>query len=199
MAFCWEGEAADSPKRKVDPDAFVVLVQPFSRIDAQRQKLKAEGRLSDQNLPVYRPLVGDLVEVLALSEANQFEVPQRWMLAKLFERGEDKVWDRALLSIGKLSQPIALSPSQAGLTTVTAQNGLAPSVLLYAPLWSQPALAGNGETVVAVVSDGLIVGHTGNPDQMRQLRELVRLGADAQGLLAKRLLVRRGGHWATYP
>ena len=199
VVLTWAGGTATYAAREVDLGTFVILVQPTSAIDAQKEKLKAEGRLTDENLPVYRPLVGDLVEILAVRNESEFEIPQRWMLAKLFRSGEDKLWTRALSNTGHFGQPVAVLPGRGGLTIVTAQNDLTPSVLLYDPLWSQPALAGEGETVVAVDKVELVVGHTGAPGQMRRLREMIRIGADAPALIAKTLLVRRQGHWVTYP
>ena len=199
VVLTWAGGTVSYAAREVDLDTFVILVQPMSAIDAQKQKLKAEGRLTDENLPVYRPRVGDLVEILAVRNESGFVVPQRWMLAKLFRSGEDKFWGRALFNTGHFAQPVAVQKGQGGLSIVTAQNDLTPSVLLYDPLWSQAALAGEGETVVAVDKVELVVGHTGSPGQMRRLRKMVQLGADAPGLIAKTLLVRRQGHWATYP
>ena len=199
VAFSLAGGTAGRAARAVDPATWVILVEPTAALDAQRQKLKAEGRLSDDNLPVYRPFVGNLVEVLAVDNGSGYEVPQRWMLTKLFRSGEDRIWNRARSNIGGIAQPVALLPGRDGMTTITAQNGLAPSILLYDPLWSKAALVGEGEIVVAVDSRALIVGHTDNPGQIRELRALVRLGAGSSSLIGKTLIVRRGGRWAAYP
>ena len=194
------GGGASRAAREVDPAAFVVLIQPSSMIEGQKRRLAAEGRLSDDNLPVSRPLVGDLVEVMALRNGDSgYEVPQRWMFAKLFRKGEAQVWSAALANTAHFWQPVAVQPGSQGLSVVTAMNDLSPSVLLYDPLWSQPALAGKGEIIVLVTTSQLVVGHTGDAGQVRILRDLVRQGADAPALIAKTLLVRRQGHWVTYP
>jgi hypothetical protein len=197
--LAWAGGMASSADRMVDPDTYVVLVEPTSMIEAQTKKLKAEGRLSDDNMPIYRPLVGDLVEVFALHNSDGYEVPQRWMFAKIMRNGAEKTWARAFHNTANYWQPVETAREKDGLTTVTAQDDLTPSVLFYDSFWSEPALAGDGDIVVAVDRRTLVVGHTGSPSQMRVLKKMVRLGADAPDLIAKTLLVRRQGHWATYP
>jgi hypothetical protein len=199
MLSIWAGAQTANAARDINPAEMVILVEPTAAMDAQREKLKSEGRLSDANMPIYRPLVGDLVEVLAINHPEKMEIPQLWMFANIFKDGEEKTWDMALQNTGRLTQPVSTETQRDGMVVVTCPLGFVTSVLLEDQIWSAPELQGSGDIVVMVDSRGLIVSHTRNRKQMSELKRVVADGIDDPNLVAKTLLVRRDGHWEAYP
>lgn len=184
---------------EIDPADMIILVAPMSAMDAQKEKLKGEGRLSDGNMPIYRPLGGGLVELLAIDHHGGFEVPQLWMFEKIFKDGQDKTWSMALRNTNHLTDPVQFKTEDNGMVAVTSVLGPSDSVLVEDQIWSAPELKGAGDIVVLVDQRGLIVGHTRNPKQLRELKSEVALGANDPNLILKTLLVRRGDHWEAYP
>jgi len=195
----WSGATLAQAARDIDPADMFILVEPTAMIDAQKVKLKDEGRLSDANMPIYRPLVGDLVEMLAIDHQDKLEIPQLWMFTNIFKDGQDKTWVMALRNTSYITEPVQIKTDDDGMLVVTSIRGPVSSVLLEDQIWSTRQFQGNGDIVVLVDQRGLLVGHTRNPKQLRELKKGVALGADDPNLLAKTLLVRRDGHWQVYP
>ena len=185
--------------REFDPADLFIMVEPMAAIEAQKQRLKSEGRLSDDNMPIYRPLAGDLVEVLAINHQDAVEIPQLWMFANIFKSGQDKTWAMALRNTSRLTQPVQVRTEQNGDLVVTTFGYLSPSVLLEDQIWSSPQFNGEGDVVLVVDQRGLLVGHARNPKQLQDLKKILALGANDPNLVAKTLMVRRNGRWEVYP
>ena len=184
---------------EIDPADIMILIAPMSAMEAQKEKLKNEGRLSSDNMPIYRPLVGDLVEVLAINHGENVEIPQLWMFANIFKAGQEKTWSSALRNTSRITQPVSVQTEQNGDLVVTALNGFSSSVLVEDQIWSSPQFQGAGDVVVMVDRRGLFVGHTRSPKQLQDLKKVLAGSEGNPNLMAKTLLVRRGDHWEVYP
>lgn len=150
--LAWSGATATQAARDIDPADMVVLVAPMAAMDAQKEKLKSEGRLSDDNMPIHRPLVGDLVEVLAINHGGDVEIPQLWMFANIFKQGQQNTWVTALRNTSRITQPVSVETEKNGELVVTTLNGLSSSVLIEDQIWSSPQFQGSGDIVVMVTA-----------------------------------------------
>jgi hypothetical protein len=146
-----------------------------------------------------RPFAGDLVEVLAVNNPDSFEIPRTEALSKSLGAVDDKLWDRAEQNTKSLIGKVRGQALSEGVLDVSCARDFAGSLLIFDSLWAADQFPGNGPIVVAAWKSELLVGHAGDTKAMTAMRDVVAEHASDPDLLSQTLLVRRAGHWATYP
>lgn len=175
-----------------------LLVRPDTFLGSARSAARKEGKaITPDIMPMNRPLVGDLMVLVAQDLPETFRYPPRGDMIEAIP-DEKTIWDGALASTRSGVGEILVEEIEPGLFAVSTTSSLAPSLMLLDEPWARRDLKGKGDPVVLVVDkETLALAHADNADAMAMIRRLrTSMARDPEsGLLSSQLYVRREGVW----
>jgi hypothetical protein len=179
------------PQAPASADALLVLVRP----DAYEPAPERNGLGHD---PAARPLVGNLVAVVAVDRPSSYGI---WPADKLradLKLDDQAIWRTAMQNTRRRlnAPPPRLTPGH----TLEIDDDLAASLLVLDEFWDAPPLTAQGPLVVAVFArDELLVAPLSDTRSVRGLRKLMHSVRDDPNGLTNDLIVRRNGRWEVLP
>ncbi|MDQ0463657.1 hypothetical protein QO010_001428 [Caulobacter ginsengisoli] len=170
-----------------------LLIRPASYL-AELARLQKEQGMDDP--PLSRPFTGDLVILLGQNTPDAYRYPLGSDVRKELGDDQDAIWASARTATLAAMTDIQFETVAPGLVLVSANDDLAPSLLLDDAFWRRKELEGPGELTVAVLDKStLLVGHVQDQKDFDFLQGFVTEQFDNGDALSKVLLVRRGGQW----
>jgi len=182
----WVRFATQAPEHAQMAERVVAVVRPRAMAESMAtasQDQRRESGLAPSSL-VWRPLAGDLVEILVFDGAETIQYALEESLAEV-GLTVDQAWSRAPLNLPERLGELEVGGVEGAdrLVYVTGGNGLAPSTLLDGGVCSR----GNFDRHLFLLVDrnGYIVADRTDPvaeTQFRQLLDEQRLSGDAISL-----------------
>jgi hypothetical protein len=168
----------------------IILVRPAEYVQAQ---MATAGGSGEPGPLLFRPLAGDLVEIVAVDEPSTYKFLPASALRAALGLDDAKVW---ALALDNLRDEVA-SPDLTSRQVVALQlGGVASSLLVEPELWDSPSMQAGGAPVVAPVGkDLLLVTHEEDAKGIADMREKAREMRQDPDALSDRLFVRRKGAW----
>jgi hypothetical protein len=190
-------EAEDAPLAPAD---LRLLIRPAGFLDEVGKMRARSGKPTlDTDLPVSRPLAGDLVVLLGLDHPQSYSYPPRATVEEALPSAD--AWTRALTNTGAAVGKIRTEALRDGVSMVTTESGLGPSLLLLDNVWTQAPLKGQGDPIVVVFSrTALLLGHEGDPESIDALVAILKAERAFAGndLVSDQLFIRRNGRWEVF-
>lgn len=171
-----------------------VLIRPIDFLAPLTAMAAEDG--ADWQLPLHRPLVGDLMIIVAQDDTDAFTYPSEKEVQTLF--GDDAAaWTRIMAHTQAQMGEITLEETGSGINILTAREDIAASLMLDDALWSSPdILALSERPAVGVLKSGLLIVDSGNRDARDLLRQVLREAAESSDFLSPNLFVRKDGRWS---
>lgn len=190
-------QAEDAPLALAD---LRLLIRPAGFLDEVRKMRARSGKpVLDTDLPVSRPLAGDLVALLGLDHPQSYSYPPRATVEEALPSAD--AWTRALANTDAAVGEIRTEALRDGVAMVTTDSGLAPSLLLLDEIWARAPLKGQGDPIVVVFSrTALLLGHEGDPASIEALVVILKteLAFAGNDLVSDQLFIRRHGRWEVF-
>lgn len=190
-------QAEDAPLALAD---LRLLIRPVGFLDEVRRMRARSGKpVLDTDLPVRRPLAGDLVVLLGLDHPQSYSYPPRATVEEALPSAD--AWTRALANTDAAVGEIRTEALRDGVAMVTTDSGLAPSLLLLDDVWARAPLKGQGDPIVVVFSrTALLLGHEGDPASIEALVAILKteLAFAGNDLVSDQLFIRRNGRWEVF-
>lgn len=184
----------DSSAEPLTVERAYVLIRPVDFLDPLNAIAAEEG--GGWHLPLHRPLVGDLMIIVAQDNDDNFSYPSKKDVETLFG-GEGAAWTRILAHTQAQMGEITLEGTSSGVSILSAREDIAASLLLDDAVWSSPDILALGERpAVGVLKSGLLIVDSGSPDARDLLRRVMREAADSSDFLSPNLFVRKDGRWS---
>jgi hypothetical protein len=167
-----------------------VLVRPRSYLPP--------GAAPDEG-PLYRPLAGDLITLVAVDQQTSYAFLSAPRLRDALKLNDEAIWERALRNTDRDLPGVPPDAGKKAIATFTTAKGLAAS-LLAEPRWDGSELQANGPPVVApVAKDMVVLTRLGDVGAIAALRRVAAATAKDPDGLTDQLFVRRNGAWQVLP
>ncbi|HTX48847.1 MAG TPA: hypothetical protein VME40_05585 [Caulobacteraceae bacterium] len=168
-----------------------VLVRPVSYLPSD---------IPPGKRPLYRPLAGNLVALVAVDQPTAFAFPPADLLRTTLKLDDESLWARALQNTGRKLPRVPPDAGKSAVAAFTTGDGLASSMLAEPDLWDAPEVEAGGPPVVAPVEKDLVfMTRLGDPAGVAALRgAAAKVAGDPDGL-TNQLFVRRNGAWEVLP
>jgi hypothetical protein len=168
----------------------IILVRPAEYVRAQ---MATAGGSGGPGALLFRPLAGDLVEIVAVDQPSTYKFLPASALRAALGVDDAKIWALALDNLrDEVASPDLTSRRVVALTV----NGIASSLLVEPELWDSPSMQAGGAPVVAPVAKDLVfVTHEEDAKGIADMREKAREMQQDPDALSDRLFVRRKGAW----
>jgi hypothetical protein len=190
-------EAEDAPLALAD---LRLLIRPAGFLEEVRKMRARSGKpVQPGDLQVSRPLAGDLVVLLGLDHPQSYSYPPQATVEETIPSAD--AWTRALANTAAVVGRIRTETLRDGVSMITAESGLAPSLMLLDEVWARAPLKGQGDPIVVVFSrTALLLGHEGDPASIDALLGILKAEQAFAGndLVSDQLFIRRNGRWQVF-
>jgi hypothetical protein len=194
--------AASGHEVEIDKQKLLLMVRPVSFIDASRRHYAEAGRkYDDKDLPLHRPLAGELVAIIAQDEPQGYAYPPLGDLQKAFGGDQEAAWSAAAAnSRARVGEVTVQNLDMKAIAIVPSDPAVGASLLLDDEVWTRPEVTRIGPRPVAFVGKTfLIVADGTDAEAIAHLRDFVVRQVGNPEWVSAELYVRNGGGWSVLP
>ncbi|MFT4253496.1 MAG: hypothetical protein QM608_13535 [Caulobacter sp.] len=166
-------------------DKLVVLIRPVEYLQA----------MPGLEL-VYKPLVGDFIEVMAIDESESFRLASKDDLAKAGVEAAD-AWAAARKNTGEKIGPFEVEPVGPGVWVVTDGAGLALNLASMPERWAALGIQVKDEAAVVFLQRNvLLIADTADRERFSRFTALVKAGEGEPEVFSTTIFLYRHGNWS---
>ncbi|WP_146219067.1 hypothetical protein [Caulobacter sp. D4A] len=177
--------ASSGEKAALERDKLVVLIRPVEYLQA----------MPGAEL-VYKPLVGDFIEVVAVDESESFRLATKDDLAKAgIETAE--AWAAARKNTGEKIGPIEVQSMEPGVWFVTDGASLALNLVSMPERWAAQGIEIKDEAAVVFLQRNvLLIADTADPARLSRFVKFVKANEGEPEVFSTSVFLYRHGNWS---
>lgn len=177
--------ASSGEKAALERDKLVVLIRPVEYLQA----------MPGLEL-VYRPLVGDFIEVVAIDESESFRLATKDDLTKAGIEAAD-AWTAARKNTGDKIGPFEVQSMEPGVWFVTDGASLALNLVSMPERWAAQGIQIKDEAAVVFLQRNvLLIADTADPARLSRFVKFVKANEGEPEVFSTKIFLYRHGNWS---